>query len=1032
MNIWFQIIPVLLLTLATKSKSEHTNGFTNNNSPSQFGHILKPPPPPQLAPIVPVPFHLGPERNQRLNQNVGYQYQAPPPPPPPSEFKFPAPFYKQYNFNFVPQPQPFSTTPSPSMFQKVSEWLFPSQQTNYAESTVFNNNNNVASLKKDCNPCNLVPWLPVIRYNVGAKNIYQNPLSTYGPPNPTAYADAIKVIQKYPTPFSNQNLGTKPPQLTPGIPHANYGPPAQKFNNGFSGTVSSTYGPPSATHTLDIVSSNPLTSTFSQSSTSYGIPNSPSSNALNSHFLSTYSLELSNNAFNIKSSTYKPPSSSYATPSLGYGTPYPPNTPVTQSLEYLPVTPQYDPGTLNKELPQQGDVELLENVASISEQQVPKYNNPTTFKNSYGEPITNTHLFDISYPISATAAESYKIKTKVLPKETKNLTTTNISFALANPAPFTLNKGRNIHTLQPVALPNLSVSPLPPIFNARPFRPDPQYFPKSILHGINHMQQSVTNVHIQKSIPLSEYTHSVDYPTTYIQSPIIEIDAPTISNQTKGYRNIPNSYVVDESRDISSQASESVSTKSISDASFESTGVDFGNDLYDSSVPLDLKQASDVPTNHKPNFSDLRGMNDEDLDKYRTENNLQNIDSPLLYLKPSAPHKNHGNFILAVSSPMPEKDYEIYDDSPTTAAPLTPTLTSNWDNNQDDYQEEINPSLQENKYKPKIVQIIVPYTTGNEEPESSNDYAEMARDWPSTPKDEFQARKVPSNTDRPHTYTTTEIYATEPTTATEESLRISQTDDPDIYQFHLTGTVKHLYDVKEPPFDIIKLQHTIDDWTEQEYSKQYKLPQKTRSSEIYAKKIPDNYFNTLMPVNYITTTSNYDNEFYDHEGSSSIQHTVTDDINNKTNTRKEYNVIERPKNSHISSKTDQSDEAIQKLHIYTAASSFRSTSTTTTPAPWGKIQTSISPLTNEKVYVVTSKPWKESRNISKEWYDIKPFQSMKIHSNSDSSASRKFPFKSPRFLERPSFDFSSGGKIESDSSYGFSKSWFQSSKFTFT
>ncbi|CAB3228564.1 unnamed protein product [Arctia plantaginis] len=1026
------IIPVLLLTLATRCRSDHTNGFNanNNNSPSQYGHILKPPPPPQLASIVPVPFHLGPERNQRHNPNVGYHYQAPSPPPPPSEYKFPAPFYKQYNFNFVPHPQPFSTTPSPSMFQKMSEWLFPSQETNYAQSTIFKNNNIVAPIKKDCNPCNLVPWLPVIRYNVGAKNVYQNPLSTYGPPNPTAYADALKVVQKYPTPFNQQNLGTKPPQLTPGIPHANYGPPAQKFNNAFAETVSSTYGPPSVTHTIDTLSPHPPTSTFSQPSTSYGNPNTPlvsSNNAFNSHFLSTHSQELSNNVYNIPSSTYRSPSSSYATPASVYGIPYP-NPPVTQPLTYLPVTPQYDPGMLNKELPEQADVELLENVAPIAELQVPKYNKPTTFKNSYGEPITNTHLFDISYPISATAAESSKIKTKVLPEESKNSTTTNISFALANPAPFTLNKGRNIHTLQPVALPNLSVSPLPPIFNARPFRPERPQFPKSILHGINHMQQSVTNVHIQQSIPLTEYTHSVDYPATFIQSPIIEIDAPTISNQTKGYRNIPNSYVVDEIRDISSQASESVSTKSISDASFESTGVDFGNDLYDSGIPVDLKQPSGVPSNHRPEFADLRGMNDEDLDKYRTENNLQNIDSPLLYLKPSAPHKNHGNFILAVSSPIPENEYEIYDDSPTTAAPLTPTLTSNWDDSRDDYREEISPSFQEKKYKPKIVQIIVPYTTRNEEPESNDDFVEMARDWPSTPKDEYQARKVPSNTDYTHIYTATEIYATEPTTTTEESLQIPQTDYPDLDQYHPTGILKDLDDVKEPPFDIIKLQHTIDDWTQQEYSKQYKSPQKTRTSEIYAKKIPDNYFTTPVPANHVTTTINYNNEFYDHEGSSSIQHTVTDDINNKTKAkpRKEYNVIERPKNSYITSKKDQSDEAIQRFHIYTAASSFRTTSTTTTPAPWGKIQTSISPLTNEKVYVVTSKPWKETRNISKEWYDIEPFQSMKINSNSDISTSSKFPFKSPRFLDRPSFDFNSGGKIESDSSYGFSKSWFQS------
>ncbi|XP_050561588.1 uncharacterized protein LOC118263875 [Spodoptera frugiperda] len=1047
-SLFFQIFPVLLIAVVARCRCDHANGFSNHNGNfgSQFGSLLKPPPPPPL-PIVPVPFHKGTERNQRQTSDVGYQYQTPPPPPSSNDFKFLAPFYKQYNFNFVPPPQPFTTTPSPSLFQKVSGWLFSSQQTQQNSYTGSNLYNNVAPIKKDCNPCNLVPWLPVIRYNLGAKNIYQNSLPTYGPPSPTAYANSLKA---HPQPFNSQSQVKPPPQLVPGVPHANYGPP---YNGGSVKIISSTYGPPSATHTLDIISQNPPSSTYSQPSSSYNAPSSSfvsHSNSLDSQFLSTPSQGISNNFFSIPTSTYQPPilsfgtpapsygvpsssygtpspsygvpSSSYGTPSPSYGTPSPlyvtptpsygtPSpgyeTPRPVVTNFEPVTPQYDPGSLNKDLSPQNDVELLENITPNSELQLPKVSHPTTFKNSYGEPITNTHLFDISYPVSATAAESSKVRT-VLPQNSTKAPISGESFALANPAPFSLNRGRNIHTLQPVALPNLSVSPLPPIFNARPFRPMPPRFSSNVLQGINSMQQNNNNVRIEQSIPLTEFTHSVDYPATIIESPIIEIDPPSNVNQSKAYRNIANSYVVDEIRDISSQASEDhiSATKSNTDSSFESTGADVGNELYDNNVPNDFKHGSRFPSNHKVNFADLRGLNDDDVDKYRTENNLQNIDSPLLYLKPNTPHKNHGDFILAVSSPIPENEYEIYDDIPTTTSPTT----ASWDEN-----------VQGSAYKPKIVQIIVPYTTGNKQTITNEDLEQMSEEWLSTPKDESQPRKVPANTENSFVTAMTEDSNNIAVTTTEDTSEVENYD---------SERSKDFYDVKEPPFDIIKLQHTIDDWTEQEYSKQYKTPQRTRNNEKHAKQIPDDYFTTTMPTNYVSTTNNYNYDFYDHEGSSSVQHTVTDESNNTfSKPRKEYNVIERTKNRHNSGKNEEVDQ-VQKLHIYTAASSFRttstSTSTTTTPAPWGKIQTSISPLTKEKVYVVTSKPWRDMRNASAEWYEVESFESKKTSSDGDFSDSIDLPFRSPRFINRPSFGFTSGGKIESDASYGFSKSWYQS------
>lgn len=922
------------------------------------------------------------------------------------------------------------------MFQKVSGWLFSSQQTSY--DTPVYNSNSIPPVKKDCNPCNLVPWIPVIRYNLGAKNVQQNVLPTYGPPSPTAYANSQNLAHFKPQPFHSQGQGL--PQLTPGVPHAVYGPPA-KFQSGSSiGIQSSTYGPPSPTHTIAVPSQSPPSSpysvdssSFSVPSSSYGVPSSSFGHSSSSYNVPSSTFEIPSSTYGVPSSTYGASTPSYATPSPSYGQ--------SVSSGFEPVTPNYDPSVLNNDLPQQSDVDIIRYIQPSSELQLPRVTHPSGFRNSYGEPITSSYDFNIPYPVSATAAESMKIKTEVLPHDSKKTSTPNMSLALANPAPFTLNRGRNIHTLQPVALPNLSVSPLPPIFNARPFRPIPgQKLNPNFLQGLNYMQQTSNNnnVNIEQSVPIAEYTHSIDYPPTVIKSPVIDIDAYKTLNYTKAYRNIPNSYIGDEIRDISSQASEDhvSATKSNQDASFESTGEDVGNDLYDNGIPSDLKHNSYIPSNHKTNFADLRGIKDEDVDKYRTESNLQNIDSPLLYLKPSAPHKDFGSFVFAVSTPANDNEYELYDDVQTTTVSSLSTLTSSWDESRNEYSAGLVPPpvAQEDANKPKIVQIIVPYTTGQQNGQKDIDYDQISQQWATTSEDDYQGRKVPTNTENSYINPDNDKYIYSTVSSTTEDPLNTVTEYFDSERLNTQAILNDLYDVKEPPFDIIKLQHTIDDWTQQEYSHHYKAPQKTRASTKYAKQIPDEYFTTLSPItNYVTANTNYNYEFYDHEGASSINHPVTDD-RNKTKAHKQYNSIERTKTKHSSGKNEEPDD-VKKPHIYTAASSFRST--TSTPAPWETIQTSISPLTKEKVYVVTSKPWRESTTLQakgNEWYDAESFESKKTNVDNDVSASDNLPFKSPRFSNRPSFGFSASaeGKIESlksDSSYGFSKSWHQSSEY---
>lgn len=966
------------------------------NKAFSIGEILKPPPPPpSINNIRPVPFHGGGGRIQRQNIDIGYQYPPPPPPPPlpPSvNFKFPSPFYRQYNFNFVPPPQPFTTTPSPTIFQKVSNWLFPSGPS---PQDGINQLTNVPPIKKDCNPCNLVPWIPVIRYDLSGKKLQQSSYPTYGPPSPTAVTNADQTGYHYPAqPLPQFNVNQNFP-TTGGKPHAIYGPPPS-----YVATPSSTYGPPSPTHTLPIVSSGPPTST---------------------HLSSTYSF--SSSSYGVSSSSYGTPSSTYNPLSSSYGSP--PQESTGLDSNFRPVTPDYDTSVPNYEPPLNSNVEIINNNQLSTEITLPKVSHPTGFKNSYGEPITNNFPINIPYPVSATAAESTKVRTEVLPNiQNQN---GNETFSVAKPSPFSINKGRNIHTLQPVALPNLSVSPLPPIFNARPFRPNTKIYLNN-LHGINNLQQNFNSG--DESQSLDELTHSINYSPNYVHTSNFDLKN---LNKSKSYRKIP-TYSEDYSHDVSSQASEDyvAATKTnneISESSFESTGPEFENDLYDHNIPLDFRK-SVFPQNHRPHFTDLRGISDEVVDKFRTDNNLQSIDSPLLYLRPSAPHKDFDNFVTPLSTPLSNNDYEIYDDISSTVPPELSTANELWNKvkSPDLNQGLVPPPLtQENKNKPKVVQIIIPYTTSNNDITNEDS---VSQDWISASADESQGRKVPTQTIYYSDYNT----VTENIPLTDSPDQITVTESTESLQYNTQAILNDLYDVKEPPFDIIKFQHNIDDWTEQEYAKQPRTSDKTHSNGKYAhaKQIPDEYFTTTSPTTYDTNQNNYNHNynFYDYEGSSSIQHIVRDDSLNKSfsdiKSIKHYNNIERQKVKSDDSKKFNIDD-ILKPHIYTASSSFRTT--TTTPAPWEKIQTSISPLTKEKIYVVTSKPWPDKPNITT-WYSGIPFESKKTTTlDNDVSASDNLPFKSPRFLNRPSFP-SDPGTAESlkDSSYSFSKIWHKRSK----
>lgn len=218
--------------------------------------------------------------------------------------------------------------------------------------------------------------------------------------------------------------------------------------------------------------------------------------------------------------------------------------------------------------------------------------------------------------------------------------------------------------------------------------------------------------------------------------------------------------------------------------------------------------------------------------------------------------------------------------------------------------------------KPKQIQIIVPYVN-QKKPQ---------------PFDKNVGRMVPS---KPYT-TLLPVYS--PPSTTEEvwskflgdfniaeSKRVTATaftpPTTQVYNIRdLLKDTKEFYPSENLPFDVISLQNNIDDWTQQAYAKMIQRDQKSSTSAKFvpSKTIPDEYLTT--PAYSETTTIAFDHE---QAGSNKKETKLEDDI--------ETNLIYK----------ETTTEAV----------------ITTTPPSWDSASVTVSPLTKEKVYVVTPQPY---------------------------------------------------------------------------
>lgn len=450
------------------------------------------------------------------------------------------------------------------------------------------------------------------------------------------------------------------------------------------------------------------------------------------------------------------------------------------------------------------------------------------------------------------------------------------------------------------------------------------------------------------------------------------------------------------------------------------------------------------PVSYRPAFTRFEGTPEPNPFRTADPQTLQSLDSPLLYLQPNTPHKNSEPFKNNLDddlSQTPEKNINHISSSnnyisTSTQRPISSTINP-W-NNAYRYVDNNNNGFVPGKWpppidskgqgitnptkKPKRIQIIIPYTSQNQPSPfkfSSNNVASSSGWVPMTDDIVNSGRKVPpsqlSGFNGHSTNSLVDYHESSESkivSSSTPSLNLTTTNYSDSRTTYPSTVPEILTTYQTVPnteskttFDIKKLQKNIDDWTAQEFSKIYRRQQKasTISHLKRSKKIPDEYFTTIPPQrktskSFLSTINDLNASFLDNEAAGSIQHSVETDLHNEkfienfNNDLYEHNTIPFTQTTYYTT-----------TPLPTTTPYVETTTTppkTTTRHSWDKIQTSISPLTKEKVYVVTPQP-RSFGSTNNDRHNISASSTSPPFSPPLRDGLSTLTFKSPRFLVRP-------------------------------
>lgn len=882
-----------------------------------------------------------------------------------------------------------------SFMSRLASWLFPfgggsndrTQDVVPAEGQSRAHYVAPSNQEKQCNPCNSVPWVPM------ASNRGPHTLLEFKPPKHVPHSNP----SSHGSSFDLQNLKVPDPQV-------NYGPPSTSYNT--PPVLHNSYDSPSGSPTYSVPSPVP--------SVTYALPPVPSINYQPPPSLLNFSPHP--NQYHspppIPLNEYGPPAlpqTQYGPPALQYGLPQSHDQFIAAS-QHNPLKEQ-QPSKHKSQYYKHGNSGKPSNHASnkpykfipVKFMQFPKLElgpkppnpgPPVKFRPLAGHDIksqTNNN-FDLQKIPSLELVQNLPPDNFAAPIDHHPATfivPPPLHFTAAPPPLFNINynerplhNGFSKNVRGPfIPLPNLSLRPVLPIHNYQDFkrgfpRPHSDNLPQQGAHIPLRANENLHEVEVQPSIPIAGYLASIEHPVNVIQSPLLDV---TVKQEHEDSiddgRHITESRVttkIPKNTDVLVNTNTNFEQHPIVVAESEDIHIPENNDAHvaESSrnqtiqEPLDLKNKRGN-NNNLGVFSFEKGNFESQSFSVLKENealikeilNSQSVETTT-NLPVTAQIENQTRFTA------PPIDYTSWMPSFATNQNLPDKMTPPSEGSSP-WMDYFTTFHSVTTKKPKQIQVIVPYITNQKPMPFKSELDSFQHAISSTPKPVnydglpiyfTPSTKLPVWFDHSNTY------------LQEESQKVFTAHKPSLIQAsNIRELLKGEIDAKRQttqslPFDILTLQKTIDQWTQQEYSNKLStyddLKSTTPGKLVPSKNIPNDFFTTKA---YSTTTiatttiKDFDDENYnDHSVASSMQ--------------RETKI-----------KKDLADFESNFIMVDTSSQKPASVS-----------EEEIATSSKETVYIVTAKPWSKESEESSANITLKTAKfAIRLESENDTANSNK-------------------------------------------
>ncbi|KAF5302180.1 hypothetical protein FQR65_LT08604 [Abscondita terminalis] len=824
----------------------------------------------------------------------------------------------------LPQISSNNTPEESSIMSKIASWIFPFGST---EEIIPTENPAKAEIERrydsqylppqqQCNPCNQEPWIPIATrqghntvigfvspdsHNYGPPPPHTQPSPQYGPPSPQYGPPSTKYgpSQQYGPPPVQYNL---PTQQYGSLPSTQYGPPPPSQ---YGPPPQQQYGPPTQQY------GPPLSTQYGPPSQQYGPP---------------------------PSSQYGPP------PPQQHGPP--PSSQYGASLDqqgyHSDVKPNVRPPPNNYQLP-----------TYFIPPPPSRLKNNFKYSNRYKQPIKQNNQYKQYQTKPPSLLPNHGPPIPLNFGKTQPFETTqplSLEFKPPNVEPEIFKNYASILTNYNIPLQVPQINSASPSLNYHNFidnHESPVYHNTNQNLGLPHNNNNnndevVKSVQLIPSIRIADFVSSIEHPINVIQSPIVEVVATN--------NNVPKDEVVYEKSHLNQKPIIVEDTHAAATA-YNATYFNLVQDQNSHNGHLHEPDQSLNFNHHTPNYNVLvpstdiphpssislpfnLGLNLNSQFLPTVQNNPtpqslvgnQNNNEQFAHsLTPTFP--TYQQPVLINNAVITENTHivstnESYLNSPRLNEELKPPSSFN------DWTSQIStamvpPPISQPTWsttnKPKHVQIIIPYKVND---------ASLLPLYTQPPS----ANKSPvwSNFAFDHTQ-----EGSKQITVTAKS----PTQSINIQEFMSNGDSK-----QESGNDIFRLQKNIDDWTEQEFSNTIANVQKSTSTIgklIPSKKIPNEYL-TTHPYGAANESTTSKSIIHDHE-SSSRNKIEKKDVNSNI----------------IALGTTHKPVTLTTVSTEVTNTNLASMIPILSTLPnWEKLQLSISPLTKEKIYVVTPQPWK--------------------------------------------------------------------------